>query len=230
MGEEEAPPEAAYPGQEAPSRFYLAREGQRHGPFSLEEAKEQLKRAFFTAEDLAWYPGAPGWKRVAEIPWLAEAAVTETPPEPPKTRPAGPPPGVVVAKLVPRLAAGILDLLLVSMAARFTEPDLDGGAGVSDFLFFFYLVSLVILYWAYHTLAESSPYQATLGKWLAGLKVVNEKGDRLSPGQAGLRSLLKIFSLVPLGLGLLPILFSQHRRGLADIFAKTYVAKLEKKS
>ncbi|CAF0702610.1 RDD family protein [Candidatus Methylacidithermus pantelleriae] len=225
MGEEETPPQTGELGAEIPSRFYLAKEGQRHGPFSLEEAKKRLQEALFGADDLAWYPGSPGWKRIAEIPWLAEAVVLETPPPAPAKAAGGPPPGVKLASRLSRFAAGVLDLALVSIAARLAEPDLGSDPAVSNFLFLFYLTMLLLLLWVYSTVAESSSYQATLGKWLLGLKVINTKGDRLSLGQAAMRSLGKLLSLVLVGLGFIPILFTPNRQGLPDWLARSYVVE-----
>jgi uncharacterized RDD family membrane protein YckC len=56
----------------------------------------------------------------------------------------------------------------------------------------------------YFTLCESSPTQATLGKLWTDLKVTDRHGQRPSFGQALLRSLIKVGSVLPLALGYVP--------------------------
>ena len=66
------------------------------------------------------------------------------------------------------------------------------------------LVLWMVLWLAYGSLFESSPWQATLGKQLMGLRVYDSHGERLRLPQAVMRNLVKdgpflILSLVPSG-------------------------------
>ena len=58
----------------------------------------------------------------------------------------------------------------------------------ADLMAFITLVLPVVLYFS---LQESSPKQSTWGKRKAGIQVVNANGDRLTRGQAFVRSLIK---------------------------------------
>lgn len=91
------------------------------------------------------------------------------------------------------------------------------------------IVTLVTLLVAllYYTLMESSSRQATLGKALMKIKVVNASGEQLTFMNALVRFLGKFLSLLLAGLGFLMIPFTKKRQGLHDIFAKTYVVKIE---
>ena len=66
----------------------------------------------------------------------------------------------------------------------------------------------------------------TLGKMAAGIRVVPaEPGLSLDLGHAFLRELMWLVLAIPVGLGFLPALFSPDRRGLHDRFAGTRVVR-----
>lgn len=68
----------------------------------------------------------------------------------------------------------------------------------------------------------------TIGKMATGIRVVpqnDEQGIRVSFGYAVLRTVASLVSIVPVGLGLLPALFSADRRTLHDRLAETRVVK-----
>ncbi len=66
---------------------------------------------------------------------------------------------------------------------------------------------------------------ATLGKWLLGLRVVSEEGERPSVGRCAARAALSAASVLLLGAGLLPALFTRSGRALHDISAGTRVVE-----
>ena len=49
-------------------QVHVARNGQRMGPFSLEEINRQLAAGTWSGTDLAWYEGAPGWVQLSTVP------------------------------------------------------------------------------------------------------------------------------------------------------------------
>lgn len=53
------------------------------------------------------------------------------------------------------------------------------------------LLVLIVVWIGYGTVLESSPWQATLGKKMLGLRVYNAQGGRLAPPQAAGRNLVK---------------------------------------
>ncbi len=81
---------------------------------------------------------------------------------------------------------------------------------------------IIIIYYA---LMESSKYQATLGKIVMGIKVVNKDGQRLDLPKALLRNLSKILSALILGIGYIMIIFDDRKQGLHDKIADTFVVK-----
>ena len=87
----------------------------------------------------------------------------------------------------------------------------------------FFNIYLPVLHWLYYTLLESSPKQATIGKFTLGLRVTDLRGKRISFAQANLRYFSKILSAIPLCLGFLLILSTRRRQMLHDYIARTVV-------
>lgn len=83
-------------------------------------------------------------------------------------------------------------------------------------------------YWAavyviYLSAFESSPWQASLGKRIMGVKVIDEHGDRVSIAQAFGRNIGKIASLAVLGFGFIWAAFSDRKQAWHDSIARTYI-------
>lgn len=102
-----------------------------------------------------------------------------------------------------------------------------GGISIMEFqaimkLFIFSLY-FPVLHWLYNTLLESSPKQATIGKFTLGLKVTDLRGKRISFWQANLRYFSKIISAIPLLSGFFLVLSTRRRQALHDYIARTLV-------
>jgi uncharacterized RDD family membrane protein YckC len=104
-----------------------------------------------------------------------------------------------------------LDLLTRAFLGR-TVTEESTGATVALFVWAF-------LY-SFGFLAVSA---RTPGKAIAGLRVVRADGHTLGPGRALLRTLCFPLSVIPFGLGFVPILFDTKHRALHDFLAKTAV-------
>lgn len=83
----------------------------------------------------------------------------------------------------------------------------------------------VILGYAYFIFLESSEWQATVGKRMMGIIVVDDEGDRISPKTALFRLLAKSLSSVLFCAGYFLMLFSEKRQCLHDYIAGTLVIK-----
>ena len=84
----------------------------------------------------------------------------------------------------------------------------------------------ILLSWIYFSLLESSERGATLGKMAVGLRVVTDRGERLSFLQATGRYFAKYISAVILCIGFIMVAFTDKKRGLHDMIAGTLVAKV----
>jgi uncharacterized RDD family membrane protein YckC len=121
-----------------------------------------------------------------------------------------------------RLVASILDGIIVNLAISVIGAALassaDGGATV---------VGLLTLFgnWLYFALMEAGPWQATIGKRVLGLMVVDDHGRPISFGRATRRYWGKLVSTVILGIGFILAAFTSRKQALHDMMAGTLVVK-----
>jgi len=118
------------------------------------------------------------------------------------------------AFLVDGLILGVVNMILVAV---FPASEL-GSFSIA------YLIMLVISL-LYYPLLESSKMQATIGKYILGLKVTNMDGTRISVAIGFGRYLSKILSTVILFIGYIMIAFTEKKQGLHDMIVKTLVVK-----
>ena len=207
--------------------IYVKRNGQRLGPYSLEELNRQLAAGSLNPSTQAWHADAPGWKPLFSIagvilPGAASSSLrpigiaTPTPPEAPR-----------YAGFWIRAAALIIDSLILAIPigglwfALLPNPN-DPSSGnlllaavAAGALKVFYFAGL----W-------SSPMQATLGQKICGLQVLRETDDgRIS----FLRAIGRLFGMglssLTLGIGYIMAAFTERKRALHDMLAGTCVVK-----
>ena len=77
----------------------------------------------------------------------------------------------------------------------------------------------------YFSLMESSSWQATFGKLILGIKVVDKANNKLSFWHALGRYFAKYVCWFTMGIGFLVIGFTEKKQGLHDLIAGTYVIK-----
>jgi|WetSurMetagenome_2_1015567.scaffolds.fasta_scaffold152789_2 uncharacterized RDD family membrane protein YckC len=129
------------------------------------------------------------------------------------------------ASLLSRLSAcfidfiiwGILILLMVNQGTEWSN----WYNSFTIILYSIVCLFIILLSWA---LFESSKLQGTPGKLLLHMKVVDEKGNRISYDLAFKRALLRIYSIFILGIGYV-YLFGKEHRALHDVWSKTYVVE-----
>ena len=92
-----------------------------------------------------------------------------------------------------------------------------------DVLFLTAISYLIII--LYHTFFISSEYQATPGKILLGIKVVDYDGQRVSVAKAFGRTLSYFLSGIIIGIGFFMIGFTDKKQGLHDYLAGTYAVR-----
>lgn len=84
---------------------------------------------------------------------------------------------------------------------------------------------IVVISWLYFTVAESSRWQATPGKKLLGLRVVDDGGQRVGFTRANGRYWSKAVSWIILGIGFVMVGLSSQKQGLHDRLAGTFVTR-----
>lgn len=144
---------------------------------------------------------------------------------------AGPPSAVLYAGFWRRVAAYLIDRLLLGFVNVFLclfYILLSGVDWSGEELRTVSLASAVfgfLLRWLYCTLLESSASQATIGKALIGIKVSDEQGHRISLLRANARYWAKILSTFTLGFGYLMAGFTRRKQALHDFVAGTLVVR-----
>lgn len=124
-----------------------------------------------------------------------------------------------------RLGAAILDGVALSFIL-ILWGGLTGVLGLilPDFLTnFLQEICTVIIALLYLPLWESSSSQASIGKQILGMKVVDEDGERLSFWRGLGRFAAKGLSYSVLWIGFFMIAFTEKKQGLHDFIANTYV-------
>lgn len=107
-----------------------------------------------------------------------------------------------------------------------------GAEGRAEFLKMRNMVRDVsmVVYVIYSGVMEATSWSGTLGKRLLGIRVLSEKGERLSLVKAMQRNIFKLLSAAILCLGFLWVLFSKKNQGWHDSLAHTLVVRVVPKS
>lgn len=79
----------------------------------------------------------------------------------------------------------------------------------------------------YCIIMDASSFYGSFGKYLVGIKVIDEYGERLTIQRSFIRNSTKIISQAVLSLGFVWILFDKKRQGWHDKIAKTLVVEDE---
>jgi uncharacterized RDD family membrane protein YckC len=136
-----------------------------------------------------------------------------------------------------RLAAYLLDSLVLGLTADVAVfmPLMSRGAISQDNLWDIYTgttpqfvalrLLMLMIQWAYFALLESSPWQASLGKKMLGLKVTDLEGKRISFGRASARFFCTLISGFILMAGFIMIAFTKKKQALHDILTGCLVIK-----
>ncbi|MDI1284699.1 MAG: RDD family protein [Reyranella sp.] len=128
-----------------------------------------------------------------------------------------------------RLVAYIIDSVLLSFVGAVIGGVFGGamaiGGGNGDSISMGGGILGLVIAWLYFALMESSERGATVGKMALGLRVVTDKGERLSFMNATGRYFAKILSALILCIGFIMIAFTDRKRGLHDMIANTLVIK-----
>jgi uncharacterized RDD family membrane protein YckC len=122
-----------------------------------------------------------------------------------------------IAKLIDLTIVFIPLLILETILFKFNYTNND----FNTYRFF-----IVIITWIfYNSVFETSVYQATIGKMIVKLKVIDLYGKRMSVLRSFFRCITTIISILPIGLGIWYITTDPKKRAWHDLIAGTYVIK-----
>ncbi|MDJ0894226.1 MAG: RDD family protein [Alphaproteobacteria bacterium] len=127
----------------------------------------------------------------------------------------------LLAMLIDGIALLILILLLsLVILMGGADPEAMSQAAVVA-----YYGGSAVIVWLYYATSEGGPRRASWGKWILGFRVVRIDGERLGFARASLRVACKVLTVLTLGLGFLPVLFTQRRQALHDLITGSVVAR-----
>ena len=118
----------------------------------------------------------------------------------------------------------VLASLIDSLVMLITYIIMEATVSEKDYPFLNPLIQ-ILSFWAYTAVLQSSYWQATVGKKVLGIIVVDEYGDRLTLKRATGRFFAEILSALLLCIGYMMVGWTKHKQGLHDKIAKTFVIK-----
>lgn len=123
--------------------------------------------------------------------------------------------------------SGLLILLLgLGLVTVISDISVNMLYGMIDITFLFLgVLGIFFIPIFYFIRGETSPAQATFGKVLMNLQVVDMEYERLTVRQAAKRLFLACLSTAFCLIGYIPALFTQKRQTFHDLVAKTLVVK-----
>jgi len=215
-------------------QIHIARDGQRFGPYSLEQLAAMLQQGQLAPTDSYWTEGMADWLPVAQFV-ATHRELTANFPLPRTTEYAG---------FWLRFLAYFIDSLLLGMPLQFINGLLFGEqmtqfnsvlkanpnndavimAAFSEFLPAMSAMMAIGTFAGliYNVALTTSSLQATVGKKLLGIKVTNEHGGRISVGQAIGRELGKFLSGFIFMIGYIMAGVDARKQALHDKLAKTF--------
>lgn len=208
-------------------QIYITRDGQRLGPYSVEEINAQLAAGTVSATDLAWYEGVTNWIPLSSVPGISTGGGATVGAVPTVTAPSAPLSSGNYAgfwiRVVAYLIDGIILMIPLGILQFLLKGHTDDPTSGHPVLLVFLIIAIEVGYFAG---LWSSGSQATLGQKVCGMRVVRSTdGARISFGRGILRMLGIMISSAILCIGFLMVAFTERKQGLHDMIAGTYVLK-----
>ena len=208
-------------------KYYLAQRGEKHGPYSEQDIERIAKDGGLADYDHYWASGMDDWRPVSELPAYSDGS-TAAPSQPPASSTYINPRQLIYAGFWKRVVAYFIDYLLILALLYLTGMIIGllapGDVALQEYLGAF---SGLLVSWWYYAFQESSSRQATVGKRLIGMRVVDLNGERISFLRATGRYFGQILSGLILGIGYLMAGFTEKRQCLHDMLANCLVVNEE---
>lgn len=128
----------------------------------------------------------------------------------------------LVALVVDTIVLYVLNQLIDYAFFSSYVSEVVGESGLASLFTIYNLIGILVAA-AYDGLLESSSTQGTLGKMAVGIKVGDEKGNRISFMNAIGRHFSKYLSAIVLFIGFIMVAFDIKNQGLHDKIASTVV-------
>ena len=128
----------------------------------------------------------------------------------------------MIIALIQLVAIAFFSILFGLLMPVIPEP-VEKATGAMTVLFTYNTLITFLVWWIYFAVLDSSHNQATVGKNVLGLKVVDYSGNRIGFWRASLRYVGMYVSIVLLPITLLVVAFSSKKQGLHDMVANCLI-------
>lgn len=226
--------------------FYMDSRGQRQGPVADAGVAAAHRHGDLLRDGLVWREGMPQWLPFAQVETEFGLGQPDGAPVPPPL-PEGPRHlamaaavrsrsvdrnDIVYAGFMRRWAALFLDQMILAVPMVFivvllaiplglsSHEGHNAAGALAQVIYFLLWIIAAPLYYAGQ---ESSVHQATLGKRALGIKVTDDKGQRLDFSHALGRWFAAALSHLTFDVGFLMAAFTERKRALHDMVASTLV-------
>jgi uncharacterized RDD family membrane protein YckC len=238
-----------------PAEIHYGIRGQRFGPIDLHTFVDRLRAGQVSGDDFVWDEDLDDWVPLHRYGVLLASLHEELPdeidPDDPRLHALDTDLDATATELQPagfglRLLAFLIDdvILIIPMAIwTMVFQDMTGmepvtlqmvlEASEAELDAMLDQLTLVtaggfVIRGIYHSLLESSTWQATIGKRAVGIQVTDERGARISLGRAVARHFGRLLCQITFMIGYLMILFTERGQGLHDRVAGTLVVRNRK--
>lgn len=195
--------------------YWVVIKGKVEGPYSL----EQLMSVPVAADTFIKARGMADFKELQELPELSALFGVKAKEAPLPQYYAGPDTRMLASLIDHLLLLGLYLVLLTIVLPFFKESYLRIALALSG------VPAIPLLKIIIGVFMESSSWQATFGKRWLGIKVCDITGKRLRFGQSLFRNILKLLTLLTLGLGFFSSFFHRRHQALHDIISACLVIK-----
>ena len=121
-----------------------------------------------------------------------------------------------------RVISYIIDFFVLIVPIALMQHFLGGSTTENPITIADYIINISV-WGVYYVYCETSPWQATVGKKIVGLKVTDLSGNKVTTGQAITRYLMMIPACLLLFIGILMVAFTEKKQGLHDKVARALV-------
>ena len=209
--------------QGAAISYYVLREEEQSGPFNSAQITRMISAGLISPDDLCWRDGLLSWTPISNEIFSNRSS------PPPPSPPSSPIQNFRLAGFWVRACARFIDVIILYLVTLpigfmlgFFMKLVRAKPSDNLIILFGLYISIIVFWWLYEALLESSSHQSTLGKRVMGLIVINKDGGRISFAGATGRHFGKILSALTL-VGFPMAGWTERKQALHDIMSDTLV-------
>jgi uncharacterized RDD family membrane protein YckC len=129
------------------------------------------------------------------------------------------------AQIIDWLILGLLNFTIFFISIKVNNSFLGDIGDFSNYIWAIVIILFFLLTWGYFAFYEFFNSGRTIGKWLMGIRVIQDNGQTITFMSSFIRNLLRIVDFLPgmYFLGILMIFFHSKHKRIGDLVAGTIV-------